>query len=69
MPLYEYYCLECEQFFERIVSYKKRDLQTCDDCDTHDVKRAISKSSFRLKGGGWYKDGYHAPQKKEKPDK
>lgn len=69
MPLYEYYCLKCKDFFEKIVSYKKRDAQICSKCNTSSVKREISKSSFRLKGGGWYKDGYHSVKKKKKTDK
>ena len=26
------------------------------------MKRKISKSSFALKGGGWFKDGYSKPK-------
>ncbi len=30
----------------------------CPECGSVNVTPKISKSSFKLKGGGWYKDGY-----------
>lgn len=30
----------------------------CPDCGSTDVNPKISRSSFKLKGAGWYKDGY-----------
>lgn len=32
-------------------------LPECPDC-SGPVKKLVSKSSFQLKGGGWYADGY-----------
>jgi len=32
-------------------------LTTCPDC-SGPVKKLVSMSSFKLKGGGWYADGY-----------
>ena len=32
-------------------------LNSCPDCSGQ-VKKLVSKSSFQLKGGGWYADGY-----------
>ena len=32
-------------------------LTTCPDC-SGSVKKLMSMSSFQLKGGGWYSDGY-----------
>ena len=30
----------------------------CPECEKETMKRKIGLSSFQLKGGGWYKDGY-----------
>ena len=32
-------------------------------------KKLVSKGSFALKGGGWYKDGYVSPSKSDKDEK
>ena len=60
MPLYEYECLECEGQFEIEQSIKDDPLEKIEDCKSQkcNLKKLISLSSFRLKGGGWYKDGY-----------
>lgn len=34
-------------------------LTTCPDC-SGTVKKLVSMSSFQLKGGGWYADGYNS---------
>lgn len=57
MPVYEYDCLHCGRQFEEIQSIKDKPLKTCKFCKGT-VRRLISKSSFALKGGGWYRDGY-----------
>ena len=31
---------------------------TCPECEKETMKRQVGLSSFQLKGGGWYKDGY-----------
>ncbi len=60
MPVYEYECEECKHVNERTHSIK--DIITklkCDKCEKlAKVKRLISTTSFVLKGGGWFKDGY-----------
>lgn len=56
MPIYEYDCPRCGTFE---VSQKMSDpsLTSHDVCGSS-VQRRISISSFSLKGGGWYSDGY-----------
>ena len=65
MPIYEWYCSTC--------CHEEETLQEINDpaplckncCDKGEImKKKISKSSFILKGGGWFKDGY---SKKKKP--
>lgn len=56
MPTYEYSCTSCGTFdVEQRISEPA--LATCDKCGGP-VKRLISRSSFALRGGGWYADGY-----------
>ncbi|QJB55290.1 zinc ribbon domain-containing protein [Pseudodesulfovibrio sp. zrk46] len=57
MPIYEYQCESCQSVFEDWQSgYEDRDME-CPECGGNS-KRLISHSSFHLKGGGWYADGY-----------
>jgi putative FmdB family regulatory protein len=56
MPIYEYDCQRCGTFE---VSQKMSDpvLTEHPGCG-ETVNRRISLTSFALKGGGWYSDGY-----------
>lgn len=57
MPIYEYECASCCNVFEIFQRMKEDPLTTCPDC-SGSVKKLVSRSSFQLKGGGWYTDGY-----------
>ncbi len=57
MPVYEYECPECEKIFEVQQRMSDDPLTQCPDCEGP-VKKIMSRSSFQLKGGGWYADGY-----------
>lgn len=65
MPIYEFECESCHQITEVVQSISAPPLVQCPQCQGA-VKKLISQSSFHLKGGGWYADGYSAPGKKEK---
>ena len=66
IPIYEYKCQKCGF---RIEIIQKIDEKT-PNCDNKVVsgsieqlcggkcEKLVSKSTFSLKGGGWYKDGY-----------
>ena len=56
MPLYDFKCEECDYIFELIQKHSDDNPQ-CIKC-AKDTKKIISKTSFILKGDGWYKDGY-----------
>ena len=59
MPIYEYKCCECGFSQEKIQSYQDRKEQiTCSKCDGTARRLVVNKTSFSLKGSGWYKDGY-----------
>ena len=57
MPVYEYECSGCEKVFEVQQRLSEKPLSTCPTCGGQ-VRKLISMSSFQLKGGGWYSDGY-----------
>lgn len=66
MPVYEYECPQCEKVHEVQQKMTDAPLATCPECGG-EVKKLISVSSFQLKGGGWYADGYSGTSsKKEK---
>lgn len=62
MPLYDFKCTECEHVFEIIQKYIDPNPK-CKECGEPTI-RIISRTSFALKGNGWYKDGYTKPQTK-----
>ncbi len=57
MPIYEYRCLDCSEEFEVIQKVSARPLRRCRKCGGR-LEKLISRTSFVLKGGGWYADGY-----------
>ena len=58
MPTYDYKCFACEYVFEEVQKITEDALTICPKCGADKVKRLVSKSSFHLKGGGWYASGY-----------
>lgn len=63
MPIYEHQCTKCGEVIESLILNKKDVPTKCKKCGGK-LKQIVSKSSFQLKGSGWYKSSY---QKKEGP--
>jgi putative FmdB family regulatory protein len=63
MPIYEYQCQACEHLFEAWQKMSDSPIRTCPACKRKRVERVVSRASFQLKGGGWYKDGYGSSPK------
>jgi len=61
MPLYEFACLDCKRIIEKLQKFEDPE-PNCDKCGQQ-MFRIISSTSFVLKGGGWYKDGYTKSEK------
>lgn len=57
MPIYEYQCTECGKVFEAFQKMNDDPLAECKFCKGK-VEQLISKTSFQLKGGGWYVTDY-----------
>ena len=60
MPNYELKCTACEHRFEFLKIRRDEKIPNkCPKCGKKKVEKIFSqKTSFVLKGGGWYKDGY-----------
>lgn len=57
MPVYEYECLSCGKIHEVTQRFSDDPLIECSDCNGA-LRKLISKTSFVLKGSGWYKTDY-----------
>jgi putative FmdB family regulatory protein len=70
MPIYEYGCSECGKHIEVFQKISDEPIELCPEC-SGELSKLISSTSFVLKGGGWYADGYSSstgnPSEKDKP--
>ena len=58
MPIYEYRCGACGHHLEALQKMSDGPLRKCPDCGKSQLKRLVSASRFRLKGGGWYETDF-----------
>ncbi len=56
MPIYEYHCSHCGTF-ETMQRITEPPLKRCPTCKGK-VERMVSRTSFILKGNGWYATDY-----------
>lgn len=64
MPIYEYECLNCSKQFEVMQKFSDKPLRRCPACGGR-VHKLISRTSFILKGTGWYATDYASPERKK----
>ena len=57
MPVYEYECAQCGKIEEAIQHFSDKPLSKCSHCSGK-LHKLISRSSFHLKGSGWYVTDY-----------
>lgn len=67
MPMYEYRCQACGYQYEVIQKFSDPELTDCPSCGEAQLKKLMSMSSFALRGGGWYADGYGGPSAEAEP--
>ena len=65
MPIYEYLCSSCGYEFEEVQRFSDPSFDECPSCNNITAERKVSVSSFHLKGGGWFKDGYSNKETKD----
>ena len=76
MPIYEYICEKCGSHLEVMQKVSDAPLKRCDKCRGK-LEKIFSRTSFQLKGSGWYMTDYSgkssaksdASEKPAKPDK
>lgn len=64
MPIYEYQCEKCGHQLEAIQKMSDEPLTECPACGELALKKLISASGFRLKGGGWYETDFKSGNRK-----
>ncbi|HVG18699.1 MAG TPA: zinc ribbon domain-containing protein [Blastocatellia bacterium] len=71
MPIYEYICEKCGSHIEAIQKVSDAPLKRCQKCRGK-LEKVVSRTSFQLKGAGWYLSDYSrksTPETKDKPEK
>jgi putative FmdB family regulatory protein len=63
MPIYEYECKACGHRKEAIQKMSDDPLVDCPECSKPELKKLVSASGFRLKGGGWYETDFKGGSK------
>jgi putative FmdB family regulatory protein len=61
MPIYEFNCAKCGKLTEVVQRVNERP-PPCPNCGSKRMTLAVSRTSFHLKGGGWYADLYGTPR-------
>jgi putative FmdB family regulatory protein len=64
MPIYEYRCEACGHYLETLQKISDPPLTDCHKCGQPALKKLVSASAFRLKGGGWYETDFKTGGKK-----
>ena len=71
MPIYEYRCTDCSHDFSKLQKVSA-DPPACPECGHDEVAKKVSRTTFQLKGGGWYvtdfRDGGGGPGAAKKPE-
>ena len=68
MPIYEFVCETCGRILERLQKLTDPPPDACPECGGK-MAKIMSRNSFQLKGGGWYRDLYSSPSSSSaKPD-
>src|SRR5262245_21364552 len=71
MPIYEYVCEKCGAHIEKLQKVGEAPLKRCQKCGGK-LEKIVSRTSFQLKGSGWYATDYSSKKggskDKEKSD-
>ncbi len=61
MPIYEYACQKCGHHLELMQKIGDPAPKRCPNCRKGKMEKMISRTSFQLKGSGWYASDYAKP--------
>lgn len=63
MPIYEFRCKYCQHQEEVLQKVNDPAPSHCNSCGKElGLEKVVSHTSFQLKGGGWYNEGYASPK-------
>jgi putative FmdB family regulatory protein len=68
MPIYEYICEKCGAHTEVLQKVSDAPLKKCRECKGK-LEKIVSRTSFQLKGSGWYKTDYSSKPSAKSDDK
>jgi putative FmdB family regulatory protein len=68
MPIYEYQCPKCEKVYEVMQKFSDPPETACPQC-AGPVTKIVSRTSFQLKGSGWYVTDYKKPKSENTSEK
>ena len=52
MPLYEFKCLKCNEFFEVLVMRQEEQIEMkCSKCNSQEIERVLSTTSYSMSSG------------------
>ncbi len=71
MPIYEYACDKCGKINDVLQKVNDPPPKKCNSCGARNsLTKVVSRSSFVLRGGGWYSDLYSSkrPDSESKAD-
>jgi putative FmdB family regulatory protein len=64
MPIYEYACSQCGKTVDVMQKIDDPAPEKCEQCGASGtLAKQVSRTSFVLKGGGWYSDLYSSTKK------
>jgi putative FmdB family regulatory protein len=67
VPIYEFICPKCGKVTESLQKLTDPPPATCPACGAGPLAKGVSRTSFQLKGGGWYSDLYASAGAKPAP--
>ncbi|ACG73530.1 regulatory protein, FmdB family [Anaeromyxobacter sp. K] len=67
MPIYEFVCEACGRITEVMQKMSDPAPAACPECGAGKLARLVSRTTFQLKGGGWYSDLYASAKSKPAP--
>jgi putative FmdB family regulatory protein len=58
MPIYEFKCLECEEFLELLVMNKDEEIELkCPNCKSEELERVLSSTCYSMADGSGKSQG------------
>ena len=58
MPIYHYRCADCNATQEVWAKFNDPPPEACETCGSAALTKMVSRTAFKLEGGGWYAEGY-----------